>query len=159
MVNINSAAEAAVAAYSAAIALGGNYSVPLHDVASQVSSFFLPNYSSFSLGHISVSPNQSVVAENFIKEYNEFRTNSGPGTNIWVTHSRVEVVSDESALCWLTYHIRPVSGMEGWDWTNVYGFRLVKGGAENGLDGGWEFVIGDNEHSQYTKRFPKANGR
>ena len=156
MVKINSAAETAVAAYSAAIALGGNYSVPLHEVASQVSSFFLPNYSSFSLGQVNVSPNQSVVVDNFIAEYNDFRAKNGPGTDIRVTHSRVEVVSDESALCWLTYHICPINGMEGWDWTNVYGFRAVKGGIENGLEGGWEFAIGDNEHSQYEKRFPKA---
>ncbi|KAJ5814492.1 hypothetical protein N7474_006269 [Penicillium riverlandense] len=157
MVSINSAAEAAVAAYSAAIALGGNYSVPLQEAASEVSSFFLPNYSSFTMGKITLSSNQSVVAENFIKEYDEFRASGGPGTDVHVTHSRVEAVSDESALCWLTYHICPINGMQGWDWTNVYGFRIVKGGIANGLEGGWEFAIGDNEDSQYTKRFPNAS--
>jgi hypothetical protein len=152
MVNITSAAHAAVDAYSAAIALGGNYSYPLPRLASQISSFFLPNYTSFSLGERSVSQNQSVVAENFISLYTEWRE-EGPGTHVQIEDSRVEVVSDQSAICWLTYHISPTDECEGWNWTNVYGFRLVDGGLENGLQGGWEFAIGDNEHEQYAKRF------
>jgi hypothetical protein len=50
MVNIISAAHAVVTAYSAAIALGGNYSYPLPKLADTVSSFFLPNYTVYTLG-------------------------------------------------------------------------------------------------------------
>lgn len=156
MVNITSAAHAAVKAYSAAIALGGNYSVPLPSLASEISSFFLPNYTSFTLGTMSISPNQSVVAENFISLYTEWRT-SGPGTDVKVEHSRVEVVSNESALCWMTFRVFPqTADIQGWDWTNVYGFHLVEEGLENGLSGGWEFALADNEELEYAKRYPNA---
>ena len=158
MVNIASAAQEAVKAYSAAIALGQNYSYPLHELGSHVSSFFLPNYTSFSLGSNTISANQSVVAENFVSLYTEWRATGGPGTNVTIKDWRIEAVSDQSALCWLTYEINPrPSCMKGWGWTNVYGFRLVDGGMENGLDGGWEFAIGDNEHEQYAKRYPEAS--
>ena len=153
MVDIKSAARCAISAYSAAIALGGNYTVPLPELASEVSSFFLPNYTSYTLGKSAISANQSVVAENFISLYTEWRNSGGPGTVVEVTHTKMQPVSNETALCWLTFHIYPQDGMEEWEWTNVYGFHLVEGGMENGLDGGWEFGIGDNEHLEYAKRF------
>lgn len=150
MVNIHSAAEAAVTAYSAAIALGGNYSYPLPMLASRVSSFFIPNYTSYSLGKMSVSPNQSVVARNFEATYSEWRISDGPGTVVQAIHHKVQPVSNTSALCWLTYHIDPQNGLLPWEWTNVYGFRRTEEKFTNGLDGGWEFAIGDNEHLQYA---------
>ncbi|KPM39578.1 hypothetical protein AK830_g6988 [Neonectria ditissima] len=154
MVNITCAAQRAIAAYSAAIALGGDYSYPLSDLGAEVSSFFLPNYTSFSLGKSTLSPNQSVVANNFVSLYTEWREN-GPGTHVRVDKSRLEPVSNESALCWLTYRVSPArNGMKGWEWTNVYGFRMVYGGMENGLEGGWEFALADEEHQQYAARFP-----
>ncbi|KAF2253596.1 hypothetical protein BU26DRAFT_538329 [Trematosphaeria pertusa] len=154
MVNITSAAQAAATAYGALIALGGDYTYPLSNLSVQISSFFLPNYTAFSLGEISVSPNASIVAERFISEYTTLRT-EGPGTVVKVTDSRVEVVSDQSALCWLTYRISPQqTNLSGWDWTNVYGFRAVEGGLGNGLDGGWEFAVADQEHEEMAKRYP-----
>ena len=153
MVQIISAAEKAIVAYSAAIALGSNYSVPLQEIASDLSSFFRPGYTLFALGDITISPNQSVMAEAVIKEYTEYRKDGGPGTDIHVVWSRVEPVSDESAICWLTFLINPTNGMDPWDWTNAYGFRAVEGGTENGQDGGWEWANGDNEYSSYEKRF------
>ncbi|KAI5464831.1 hypothetical protein BGZ63DRAFT_440152 [Mariannaea sp. PMI_226] len=157
MVNITCAAKAAVSAYGALIAIGGNYSVPLPKLAVDVSSFFLPNYTSFSLGKINALQNKSSIAQNFVAQYTEMR-DQGPGTVIKVEKSRVEAVSDQSALCWLTYRIQPQNTDKApWSWTNVYGFRLVKGGLENGQAGGWEFAIGDREHEQYEKRYPEAS--
>lgn len=153
MVNIISAAKAAVSAYGAAIALGGNYSVPLPELASQVSAFYLPNCTAFTLGQITVIPDQTIMAEGFTTLYTEWREN-GPGTVVTLSRSRIELVSEGSALCWLTYRICPqTAGVEGWHWTNVYGFRLVEGGMENGLQGGWEFVVSDNEQQEYAKRY------
>lgn len=148
--NIHSAAQSAVTAYSAAIALGGNYSYPLPALAARVSSFFIPNYTSYTLGKMSVSPNQSFVAQNFEAEYSEWRADGGPGTVVQVVHHKVQPVSNSSALCWLTYHIHPQNGLPPWEWTNVYGFRQTEEKFTNGLHGGWEFAIGDNEHLQYA---------
>ena len=67
MVNITSAAKAAANMYAGLIALGGNYSYPLSDLSPQIASFFLPNYTAYSLGSIRVSPNQSVVEKAFEK--------------------------------------------------------------------------------------------
>ncbi|KAJ3546446.1 hypothetical protein NM208_g1993 [Fusarium decemcellulare] len=154
MVNITCAAREAISAYSGLIALGGDYTFPLSNLSLQVSSFFLPNYTSFSLGKPKISPNQAVVAENFVLLYTDWREN-GPGTHVRIDRSRFETVSNESALCWLTYSISPDNkDMPGWEWTSVYGFRLVEGGMENGLGGGWEFAVGDEEHQEYAKRFP-----
>ena len=157
MVNIAEAARAAVAGYGAAIALGGNYSIPITEVALQVSSYFLPNYTQFTLGTIGISPNQSIIAESLIAEYTSQRKSGGPGTNIKLQDSRVEVASDQSAICWLKFHIKPQDCVtKPWDWTIIYGFRLVEGGMDNGLDGGWEFGNGDDEQEQFAKRFPGA---
>lgn len=154
MVNITCAAREAILAYGTLIALGGDYTYPLSNLSLQVSSFFLPNYTSFSLGKPRISLNESVVAENFVLQYTDWREN-GPGTHVKLDEFRVETVSNESALCWLTYRISPDnSHMPGWEWTNVYGFRMVKEGMANGLNGGWEFAIGDEEHQQYELRFP-----
>ncbi|RBQ78104.1 hypothetical protein FVER14953_21565 [Fusarium verticillioides] len=154
MVNMTCAAREAILAYSGLIALGGDYTYSLSDLSLKVSSFFLPNYTSFTLGKPNISPNQSVVAENFALLYTDWRDN-GPGTHVTVDDYRVEVVSNESAVCWLTYRISPDDEkMEGWEWTNVYGFRIWKGMA-NELSGGWEFAVGGEEHQQYEARFGK----
>lgn len=99
-------------------------------------SFFLANHTPFALGKISTSANQAVVADNFISLYTEWR-DSGPGTVMKVKNSMINVMSNESALCWLTSRISPQTAcLQGWNWTNVYGFRLVEGGLENGQHGG-----------------------
>jgi hypothetical protein len=152
MVNISSAAHAAVTAYGAAIALGGNYSYPLPKLADTVSSFFLPNYTAYTLGKQSLSPNQSVVALGFEKTYTGWRKSGGPGTVVKIIHTNVQPVSNESALCWLTYHIQPQNGMLPWSWTNVYGYRMTEKTLLTKLKGGWEFAIGDDEHLQYDQR-------
>lgn len=150
MVNIHSAAESAVKAYSAAIALGANYSYPLPKLASHVSTFFMPNYTSYSLGEINLSPNQSVVASDFESIYSEWRSNGQPGTVIQIIHHKIQPVSNSSAICWLKYHIDPQNGLPEWEWTNVYGFRRTEEKFTNGLYGGWEFAVEDNEHLQYA---------
>lgn len=156
MVNIATAARNAANAYAATIALGRDTSYPLPQLANEVSAFFLPNSTSFVLGSISIPPSQEAIAENFVAVYSDWRDN-GPGTDISVTDTRVDVVSDQSAFCWLTFEISPKSGCgEGWNWVNVYGFRLVDGGIENGQEGGWELTNADNEAEQYAKHFPDA---
>ncbi|KAF2121646.1 hypothetical protein BDV96DRAFT_564667 [Lophiotrema nucula] len=157
MVNITTAAKAVAAGYALAISHGANYSIPLSTVADEVSTYFLPNYTSFTLGTINPLQNQSGIAAGFASLYELWRQEDQPGTKVHITKTKVRAVSDQSALCWLTYTIHPTNGMEKWSWTNVYGFRMVENGTGARRAGGWEFVIGDQEHQEYAKRFPETS--
>ncbi|KAF0317227.1 putative rho protein [Colletotrichum asianum] len=130
MVNIREAARAAITAYGLATEKGGNTSVPLQEVAASLAAFYLTNFTSFTLG------------------------GSGIGTNIRPRGGRVEVVSAESAICFVTFEIYPKTRkIDKWSWTNVYGFRLEQG-RSNGLDGGWEFTNADQEYESLLQRIP-----
>ncbi|KAJ5291176.1 hypothetical protein N7478_000427 [Penicillium angulare] len=153
MVNIISASQSVVAAYTATIALTGNYSYPLTSLGDRISTFFLPNYVSFALGDMTVMPNRSYVSEGFQAELTEWR-GTGLGSQVSIIDSIIQPVSNESALCWLTYHIKPENGMAPWDWTNVYSYRLTDEVSSTGVRGGFEFNNQDNENLQYAKRFP-----
>src|SRR3569833_1108724 len=106
MVNITHAAKAAVTAYAAAVQMGRNTSIPSSDVASAMASLYLPGFTSFTLGQITVLPNETSAAtsiDNILKLYNA----SGLGTDIRLAKSRVEAVSDQAAFCFLTWKIFP----------------------------------------------------
>ncbi|KAL1650750.1 hypothetical protein SLS58_000868 [Diplodia intermedia] len=98
---------------------------------------------------------------------------AGLGCDIRLARRRVEPVSEGSALCWLTWRIRPreEAGREGWEWENVYAYRRAPpgGAAEEGAkrigaeggaegwekpEGWWEFIVSDNELSSLLARVP-----
>ncbi|KAL0259480.1 hypothetical protein SLS55_005217 [Diplodia seriata] len=104
---------------------------------------------------------------------------AGLGCDIRLARHRVEPVSEGSALCWLTWRIRPPpsreggAGREGWEWENVYAYRRAPpgGGPEEGAtrigaaegagaegwekpEGWWEFIVSDNELSSLLARVP-----
>ena len=133
MVNITITAKSFVAAFAAAIQLGGNSSVPIRTIADTVATFFLPNQTSFSLGSISIRSNESVVAEGAYETFLQYNK-SGVGLDVRLEESRIEQVSDQSAICWITWKIYPRNCQKSWDWTNVYGFRLLTNGT-SGLPG------------------------
>ena len=69
-------------------------------------------------------------------------------------YSRIEPVSHEGAICWMTLYIcPPKEGVECWAYTEPFGFRL-NDTVDNGLGGGWEFGIGDQEFNSACARFP-----
>ncbi|KAL1627321.1 hypothetical protein SLS54_002245 [Diplodia seriata] len=93
---------------------------------------------------------------------------AGLGCDIRLARHRVEPVSEGSALCWLTWRIRPppreAGGREGWEWENVYAYRRAPpgGGPEEGAtrigaaegagdegwekpEGWWEFIQADGK--------------
>lgn len=83
----------------------------------------------------------------------------GVGLDIRMDRHRVDVVSDMgetggggSAMCWITWRVHPGAdrGIEGWEWENMYAFRLAPG-QERGV---WEFVVSDNEVAGLLLRFP-----
>lgn len=57
-------------------------------------------------------------------------------------------VSLGSSLCHLTWEVFPKNGIEGWKWTNVYGYRNRDG------EEGFEFNISDNEIETLLQRTP-----
>ncbi|GKT44888.1 uncharacterized protein ColSpa_05069 [Colletotrichum spaethianum] len=153
MVNIKEAARAAITAYGLATEQGGNASVPLRDVADSVASFYLANFTSFTLGGITTLENHDIATSGVLKQLQRLNQ-SGLGTDIRLCSGRVDVVSSQSALCWVTFEITPrTDKIEKWSWTNVYGFRLEKG-RSNGLEGGWESTNADQEFQTLLERVP-----
>ncbi|KAF9880716.1 hypothetical protein CkaCkLH20_01758 [Colletotrichum karsti] len=151
MVKIREAARAAITAYGLATEKGGNASIPLQDVAESLAAFYLTNFTAFTLGKITVLPNDPVPG---VLRQLRLLNESGIGTDIRPRGGKVEVVSSESAICWVTFEIFPrTRAVTRWTWTNVYGFRLERG-RSNGLEGGWEFTNPDQEFQTLLERVP-----
>ncbi|KAL0942861.1 uncharacterized protein CTRU02_200747 [Colletotrichum truncatum] len=151
MVNIKEAARAAVTAYGLASEKGGNTSVPLQEVAESLASFYLTNFTSFTLGQVTTLPQDP--APGVLKQL-QLLNESGLGTDIRPCAARIEVVSSQSAMCWITFEIFPrTKKIDRWTWTNIYGFRLGEP-RKNGLDGGWEFTNADQEFQKLLERVP-----
>lgn len=66
---------------------------------------------------------------------------------------RIEVVSENAAKCHVTWSISPVTG-EGWEWTNVYGWREGGEVGADGLKGAFESVVSDEETEKLFQRVP-----
>ncbi|KAK2023154.1 hypothetical protein LX32DRAFT_698139 [Colletotrichum zoysiae] len=153
MVNIKEAAQAAITAYGLAAEQAGNTSAPLKDAADAMASLYLANFTAFALGGISTLANQEVARAGVLSQLNTMNQ-SGLGTDIRFCGGRVDVVSNQSALCWVTFEIRPrTDKVEGWSWTNVYGFRM-QANRSDGLEGGWESVNSDQEIGGLLERVP-----
>ena len=69
---------------------------------------------------------------------------------------RIEIVSESpaEAKCHVTWGIEPVNGVEGWVWTNVYGWRDGGEVGEDGLEGAFVSVVSDEETEELFKRVP-----
>lgn len=152
MVDILKAAKAAITAYTSALSLGANPSIPLSDVASAMADLFLPNMTSFVLGAITVFPDNAsarTAIETALGQYNA----SGLGTDIRLHRSRVEALSDQSAICWIAYKVVPRNGDGPFTFTDVYGFRIAAD-RPRGLPGGWEWSNADDEFQTLMERYP-----
>lgn len=75
------------------------------------------------------------------------------GLDIRMDKYKIRAVSTNHALCYITWSIHPPadSGIGGWNWENVYSFR-VPIGQETGF---WDFTICDNETGGLMSRFPR----
>jgi hypothetical protein len=72
----------------------------------------------------------------------------GLGRDIRLTAYKVVPVSENSALCHLSWEVVPANGLAPWTWLNIYGYRR-RGDAE-----GFEFNISDNEMGELLQRVP-----
>lgn len=158
MVNIITAAKAAIAAYASAVSLASNASIPYSNTAAAMAELYHANFTSFTLGTITIFPDKAFARAAFernLVQYNQ----SGLGTDFRYERSKVEAVGATSAVVWITWRIvpaahRPVSGREGnlkgWTFTDVYGFRV----SADGGNGGWEWSNADDEYEKLAKNYP-----
>ena len=158
MVNIITAAKAAVAAYASANSLASNSSTPYSTAAASMAELYHPNFTSFTLGTITVFPDNAftrAAMERTLVQYNQ----SGLGTDFRYERSRVEAVGATSAIAWITWrivppHVRRGSGgdgnLKGWTFTDVYGFRV----SADGGNGGWEWSNADDEYEKLAENYP-----
>jgi hypothetical protein len=159
---IVTAATSFIKSYATAMHLAhSNPPTPLTTIGAKLGSHYLPTFTSFSLGAVySVSDTMPAIA--MVQGHLEHLANSGVGCDVREVKSRVEVVSNSSALCWITWKIVPAEGWEGdeseigqggWEWENCYFYRRNMDGTE-----GFEGVIADGEIEGLLKHIPNFFG-
>jgi hypothetical protein len=105
-------------------------------------------FTAFTLGNVSTFTDREDANRN-VAGHLEKLVRTGVGTEIRLDRSDIVPVSDQSALCHLTWSITPASGVEPWSWTNVYALREVADGSMY-----FEASIADNEILEIMKRYP-----
>ena len=118
-----------------------------HDGESLAAHYLFP-YVSFTLGHVHSFETREDGVKGCREQLERF-DKVGLGRDLRMPSYKVEGVSPHSALCHVTWEIHPPEGVEGFTWTNIYGYRLRENGEE-----GFEFNISDNEIAALLARFP-----
>lgn len=156
MVNIIDAAQATIDAWSAIVRLLAVPNSNVTAIAAQLAPVYLPTYNSITLGTITPR-NQTQIRDGAAAQFQRFR-DVGLGTDVKVVASRIEQVSNESAICWATLYLCPPasSNIECYSYTEPFGFRL-NDTVDNGLGGGWEWGIGDQEFQSACERAPSVS--
>lgn len=108
--------------------------------------YFFP-YISFTLGQVHSFDDRATADKACTLQIAGFER-AGVGTDIRIKDVKIVPVSEDSALCHLTWEIVPVDGTPGWSWLNIYGYR------RRGEEEGFEFNISDNEITELLQRFP-----
>ena len=155
MSDIFTAASEFIASYAAAMALGGDSSKTLISVADALSAHYPLStpFTSFTFGHVAVFTDRAHAIVTILAHLERINR-SGLGIDVSMEKYRVEVVSTSSALCWITWAIKPRDGTEGWTWENVYGYRKPVTSDGQAQKGYWEFVVSDQEIEGFLKRKP-----
>ena len=153
MVNVLTAAQATIDAWSAVIRLLAVPNSNVTAIAAKLAPIYLPTYTSITLGQLTPR-NQSAIRDGAAAQFQQFR-DIGLGTDVKLLYSRIEPVSNESAICWVTLYLCPPrkSNIECYSYTEPFGFRL-NDTVDNGLGGGWEWGIGDQEFQSACARAP-----
>ncbi|KAK4997627.1 hypothetical protein LTR66_002991 [Elasticomyces elasticus] len=159
-------ATAYITSYANAMHLSASPSTTPSQCATALGAHYGPGMVSFGCGSTFTFPSTATASANILTHLERF-SRAGLGWNIRMVEHEVQVVSDGptgSALCWITWEIRPVevgvgdrgagSGVEGWRWRNLYGWRGGPGEGEVQKEGRWEFAVWDEEIKGLLRRVP-----
>jgi len=112
-----------------------------------IAGHYLFPYISFTNGMVHSFDDRATADEACAGQVARFER-AGVGSDIRLKDFKVVPVSDDAALCHLTWEVFPQNGMAGWSWLNIYGYR------RRGDQEGFEFNVSDNEIGELLKRFP-----
>ena len=115
------------------IAVAGHYGFP---------------FTAFTLGDVSTFADRDEANRGVASQLDRF-ARSGIGANAQLVGCEVVPVSDQLALCHLTWSLDPANGAAPWSWTNVYALREAADGRLY-----FEATFADNEIAELLKRFP-----
>ncbi|KAF2170436.1 hypothetical protein M409DRAFT_19257 [Zasmidium cellare ATCC 36951] len=157
MENITQKAEAFIQSYKRAMEKSLAPSPSLTECAAALASHYKPGFISFAFGQATdlTSNPQTTSPETIVAKHLERFDKAGFGWKVRLARHEIQVYSQGSAQCWLTWEIEP-KGLEGWRWTNIYGFRLLPD--ERGVlvgEGVWEYCVSDQEIGGLLERCPK----
>jgi GNAT superfamily N-acetyltransferase len=157
-------ANAHIESYASAAAQGRDNTAPIDQLAVAYSAHYLPTWTAFSLGtaHATTSAEQT---NGHLVYVLELYRRKGLGTDVRKVRSRVEQVSETSAICFITWKIVVPKGSErevdsgvgedAIEFQDVYGFRIADNGV---MKGGWEYVVPDQEVLAVLARVPDLYG-
>ncbi|KAK4495067.1 hypothetical protein PRZ48_013394 [Zasmidium cellare] len=156
MDNVRKKAEAFVLSYKRAMEMSLEPGVSRTACADALASHYKDGFISFTFGQAITLSNDPQGKPNYVivAEHLEKFEKAGFGWKVRLATYNIEVYSEGSAQCWLTWEIEPKNG-QGWQWTNIYGFRLLPN--EKGElvgDGIWEYAVSDNEIAGLLERCP-----
>ncbi|KAI4717829.1 hypothetical protein E4T48_05946 [Aureobasidium sp. EXF-10727] len=162
-------ATAFVHSYATATAVGAS-STPadLQACATQMSTHYLPNLVSFTLGTNTVVATQEEAAKGTLTHLQKLAS-CGVGTDIRMVRVAIKEISACAAAVFVTWEL-VVGGTsiaeaekmgkkaKGWRWRNCYGYRrMVRevDGEEVVEKEGFEYIVSDEEVGELVKRVPK----
>jgi len=128
----------------------------LSEWAHALSSHYLPGMISFTHGTVTKMDSDPATSLLLYLE----KVNKTFGRDFRTVNIRAEKVSEQSAVVWMTFELRPKDGSEWIVWTNLYGFRVL-GKEGDGMGTGrmgWEFTVADGEIEAFAKRGPGVFG-
>jgi hypothetical protein len=153
--------------YARATALG---STDPQASATAMSSHYLPNLTSFTLGTTTTVSTPAEAAKGTLLHLQKL-IKAGVGADIRLIRVAVKEISEFSAAVFVTWELvvddNPISdgGAEGkagkgkakgWRWRNCYGYRRMEGqGVDGGVKEGFEYIVSDEEVGELVKRVPK----
>ena len=123
--------------------------------AAAVASHWKPGMVTFVLGMTMPAPEGEDEQSDMVFQHLGRYEKAGLGWRISLVKHEIVPYSAGSAACTLTWKIEPKNDEPGWQWTNVYGFRLPsdgKGGV--GDKGFFEYVVADQEIETVLQRVP-----
>jgi hypothetical protein len=149
------AATAFVKSYSAAIARTHNPNTTAEEIATALVRHYGSAFTAYDHGHVvAAPPNDPDFWLKGVTTHLKRFQKSGLGWDMKLSDFRIEVVGEAAAKCHVTWSISPAR-QEGWEWTNVYGWKDGgEVGAENGLRGAFESVVSDQETEELFRRVP-----